>query len=475
MRWLALSGAVILLTVYFVRAFDARNQRDLAPEHRIRFVHEFDAADEERTNWPSYLGLEDALARELELTLATVDRPASLVDRFSSGSLTSPANHPTDWNRSYEIPAASPRGAAVLLHGLTDSPYTMRSTARALAAAGFDIVVPRMPGHGFAVGGLLEARWEDWAGAARIAIRHAVSRRRAGEPLVLVGYSNGALLALDYALRCEKSALPCPAALVFLSPAIDVSAFAVVAKWHAAVSWLPFFEKFAWLEILPEIEPFKFTSFPKHAGSELYELADNTRARLEQAGLGAELPPVLAFQSVVDNTVSAEAIVTELYDRLPANGSELVVYDINRNSTLLHLLERPPAEVVAYFVDGAPWRFDVTILTNRNPSALELDALRLDAGESIPAARHTDLRWPSEIYSLSHVAVPFRADDPVYGDGAARDDSEPYGIALGALAPRGESGVLQLSADYFLRARHNPFYAFQERHLIEWLDRRLAP
>jgi len=78
-----------------------------------------------------------------------------------------------------------------------------------------------------------------------------------------------------------------------------------------------------------------------------------------------------------------------------------------------------------------------------------------------------------EIYSLSHIAVPFRPDDPVYGDGAARGEDEPHRVVLGALAPRGEQGVLQLRADYFLRARYNPFYGFQERHLIEWLDRRL--
>ena len=40
----------------------------------------------------------------------------------------------------------------------------------------------------------------------------------------------------------------------------------------------------------------------------------------------AQLPPVLAFQSVMDSTVSTRAVVSGLFDQLPANGSELVVF-----------------------------------------------------------------------------------------------------------------------------------------------------
>lgn len=464
-----------MLTVYFVRAFDARDLRDLGEEHRIRFTSEFAASQEERTDWSTYLAIEDALAAELEEGLAGSPRPDSLVDRYAPGSLTFPGNYERDWNRSYALSAPSPRGVAVLLHGLTDSPYTMRKTAQTLADAGFTVVVPRMPGHGFAVSGLLQARWEDWTAAARLAVRHALSLRTGDQPLLLVGYSNGGLLAIDYALRCAELAdLPCPAALVLLSPAIDVTAFAAVADWHAAVSWMPFFEKFKWFSVLPEIDPFKFTSFPKQAAWELHEIAARTRERLGRASEAARLPPMLTFQSVVDNTISAESIVTELYTRLPENGSELIVYDINRNSTLLHLLERQPEDVVRYFEAGAPWKFAVTILGNRSRSSFALDAVSFAAGLRTSAVERTDLSWPSDVYSLSHIAVPFGADDPVYGNGAVRDDANP-GVVFGALAPRGEEGVLQLGAGYFLRTRYNPFFDFQERRLVEWLTARLGP
>ena len=468
-KWIVSALTVLLLTIYFVRAFDSRRMPPLGPEYRIQFEHEFDASQEEQTDWSAYLAIENKLALELEEKIDSDTRPDSLVDRFSVDSLTFPDNYDGNWNRSYEMSAAAPRGVAVLLHGLTDSPYSMLSTAQTLVGAGYNVVVPRMPGHGFAVGGLLQARWEDWTAAVRIAIRHAMELQGSDQALLLVGYSNGGLMAVDYALQCDEIAdLPCPDRLVLLSPAIAVTPLAVVTNWHAAISWMPYFEKFKWLSLLPEIDPFKFTSFPKRAAWEIYKISKRMHKQLGQSAEAAKLPPILTFQSVVDNTVTASAIVTNLYDKLPANGSELVVYDINRTSTLLHLMKNLPGDPADYFESAAPLNFGVTILRNRNRYSLEVDAWTLAAGQNIPLVNRTNFNWPRGIYSLSHIAVPFSADDQVYGDGSGRNDDNP-GVVFGALAPRGEQGVLLLTSDYFLRTRYNPFFGFQASHLSKWL------
>ena len=73
------------------------------------------------------------------------------------------------------------------------------------------------------------------------------------------------------------------------------------------------------------------------------------------------------------------------------------------------------------------------------------------------------------MYSLSHIGLPFRPDDQVYGDGK-RFPGNDKRIAFGALAPRGEQGILLLTSDYFLRTRYNPFFSYQARHTVEWLD-----
>jgi esterase/lipase len=366
--------------------------------------------------------------------------------------------------------AVSPRGVAVLIHGLTDSPYTMLSTAEALVDAGYNVVAPRMPGHGFAVGGLLQTRWEDWAAAVRMAVRHAMQQPGADQTLLLVGYSKGGLMAVDYALRCEEyEDLACPDALVLMSPAIAVSRLAIVTNLHSVVSWMPYFEKFRWQSVLPEVDPFKFTSFPNRAAWEMYRILERTHGELAQAEEVAKLPPILTFQSAVDDTVSARAIVSLLYNRLPKNGSSLVVYDVNSNSTLLALMKGEPVNPGRYFHSMAPLNFNVTVIQNRDSQSRAVDTMTLVSGSSDADIAATNMEWPESVFSLSHIALPFRADDAVYGDGNG-DVQGGHRVSFGALAPRGERSVMRLNAEYFLRMRYNPFSAFQQSYMIEWLE-----
>lgn len=96
------------------------------------------------------------------------------------------------------------------------------------------------------------------------------------------------------------------------------------------------------MNISPEYNPYKYNSFPVNAARQSWLL---TKALQEQIGREARenrlanLPPVLAFQSVMDSTVSTRAVVSGLFDQLPANGSELVVFDINRAASFRPLFK----------------------------------------------------------------------------------------------------------------------------------------
>ena len=68
------------------------------------------------------------------------------------------------YNRSYRLTPTPPRGAALLMHGLTDSPYSMKALAESLYARGFDVTVLRLPGHGTLPSMMLEMSHRDWVG-----------------------------------------------------------------------------------------------------------------------------------------------------------------------------------------------------------------------------------------------------------------------------------------------------------------------
>ena len=179
-RWLATVAVTVVLTVTLVTAIADRRMADLGPEHRLGLDQEFTAAAEQSTNWNDYLLIEAALSDELRQEIDADGTRFSQVDRYWSGGLTNPDNFDTNWNLSYQLDASPARGVALLLHGLSDSPYSMRATAETLQESGYNVVVPRMPGHGFAVGSLLDTRWEDWAAAVRVAqFEWAPEQRRA--------------------------------------------------------------------------------------------------------------------------------------------------------------------------------------------------------------------------------------------------------------------------------------------------------
>jgi hypothetical protein len=64
------------------------------------------------------------------------------------------------------------------------------------------------------------------------------------------------------------------------------------------------------------------------------------------------------------------------------------------------------------------------------------------------------------------VALPFPPDDHLYG---AENPGEEF-IYLGNLAITGERGLLNIPADFLLRMRYNPFYAYLEKRVIDWVD-----
>ncbi len=92
---------------------------------------------------------------------------------------------------SWSSPGGGPHGALVL-HGFTGSPVSMRPLAEALAAAGFAVDLPRLPGHGTAVEDMIETGWDDWLTEAERALS-ALEARVDGR-VVVAGLSMGGAL-----------------------------------------------------------------------------------------------------------------------------------------------------------------------------------------------------------------------------------------------------------------------------------------
>jgi alpha-beta hydrolase superfamily lysophospholipase len=343
----------------------------------------------------------------------------------------------------------------------------MRALAERLNAAGFYTLSLRMQGHGTVPGGLTNTRWEDWSAAVRMGARHVRGQIGAGRPLVLIGYSNGGALITKYALDAlEDASLPPPATLILLSPMIGVSP---AARLASAISLLgPVVPKARWIDVIPEYNPFKYNSFPANAGAQTARLTGALRSQLlraEQQGRLANMPPVLAFQSIVDTTVSTPAVIHDLFDHLPAGRSELVLFDLNRQAGI-DAFTRPDAVLPRLIGDGRRG-YAVTLVTNADADTVAVSAMSVAAGADAITTEPLGLSWPDSIYSLSHVAVPFPIDDPIYGgEGRGR---ELGSVSLGRLSARGEKGVLIVPAEVLMRMTWNPFFPYLARRVERWV------
>ena len=464
----SLAGGLIVLIAVFVVYLESRP--DLSVWHTTVLEAEY-TEDAPIDDFTTYLALEERLFKQLDerIYAKTKSEQPSPSNRYQRGSLSDPERWTPNWNRSYELTTDAPTAGVLLLHGLSDSPYSLRSLATRLHQAGAWVVGLRVPGHGTVPSGLVEVRWQDMAAAVRLAMRH-LHQQAPGQPLSIVGYSNGGALAVYYTLETlTDSRLPTVSRLVLLSPEIGVSPVAALAVWQARIGHLLGLEKLAWNAILPEYDPFKYNSFAVNAGDLAYRMTRAIQTRLAQLAKQdalAPFPPVLAFQSVVDATVSAPALVQGLFAQLPAGEHELVLFDINRVSGIAPLLRADPKDGIEALLKQPNLPFAVSLVSNENEHSEGVVVGFKKAGSAELNQQSSGLQWPRGVYSLSHVALPFPPDDPLYGGGQA---TASPGIQLGRLALRGERGVLWVGAADMLRLRWNPFYPYLEQRLLEFV------
>lgn len=464
-------GAISVLVI--VSGLYIRNQPELELWHKVDLDEEFTSRSDIR-NFSDYLALEDRLFTQLDdLVYARISPSQKIqINRYFKGSLSDPGRWPVNWNRSYELSAEQPRAGVLLIHGLSDSPYSLRNLGQDLNRRGAWVVGIRLPGHGTTPSGLVRLQWQDMHAAVVLAMQHL--REQVGkQPIYIIGYSTGGALSIYYSLLAlNHDAFPRATRLVMISPAIGVTGVAALAKWQARLGrWLGI-DKLAWNSILPEYDPYKYGSFAVNAGQQVYQLTLAVQAQFDKHQFDelGHLPPILAFESVADNTVSAPAVIQGLFARLPENSNELVLFDINRNADVEYLLKNDPAVKLQNVMQSSQNTFGISLLTNENPETNRIVILNRQAGATEVVIEDTDLTWPKSIFSLAHVALPFPPSDPLYGGESARKSP---GVHLGTVALRGESNVLMVPASDMLRQRWNPFYSYMEARIIDFI--RLGP
>ena len=187
--------AIIAVTLIAMRIYDTQRGPPLELWHTY-VPAQWARTRSKQADWDQYLAAEQAVFDDVraEVTAEAGPDGARAVQPVLRRQPDLSGHFAQDWNRSYVLePDGAPAGAVVLLHGLTDAPYSLRHIARRYRELGFVAVGDPAAGARHRSGRpLTDVVWEDWMAATRLAVREA--RRRVGptRPLHIVGFSTAA-------------------------------------------------------------------------------------------------------------------------------------------------------------------------------------------------------------------------------------------------------------------------------------------
>lgn len=179
------------------------------------------------------------------------------------------------------------------IHGFTSTPLGLRPLCDQLAAAGYSVSAPRLPGHGTSLAECNRTTWQDWFAEVT---RSFDELRESCEQVVVFGFSMGGTLSLRLAeLRGDELA-----GLVLLNPSV----YTTRPDRHL----LPLLARVvpAWPGIAndvkkPDVVEQAYDKIPVKAAYSLSQLWS-----VVKPDLGKVSQPVLVFTSLEDHVVEPE-------------------------------------------------------------------------------------------------------------------------------------------------------------------------
>jgi carboxylesterase len=237
--------------------------------------------------------------------------------------------------------------AALLLHGLTGTPFELRPVADRLSRAGVRCLAPVLPGHESA-DALSRSSWLDWVGGARDALASLGETRRT----LVVGSSMGALVACTLAVENPGRV----DGLALLAPALELQPLGKLAGWLARATpvarFLPQIPKGGGSDVgdpVARAENPCLETVPFHAIGELLAFQSHVDALLPRVRC-----PSLVIAGALDGTVTV-AGARRMAGRL-GGGARFVVLPRSRHLVAIDFERDRVAGDVATFLDSLPKR-----------------------------------------------------------------------------------------------------------------------
>jgi len=360
-----------------------------------------------------------------------------------AAAMRSPFQIPQTDNERCDDPAQGAGKGFLLIHGLTDSPYLMRSISESLSKA-YPCSLIRavlLPGHGTVAGDSLTMNYQDWQRIVSYGV-NSFTKDGTISQLYLVGFSTGTSLAIQYMkehpLEAGKSREDNIKGLILVSTAVRAKSRAV---WLAPMlKWVK-----KWGSTFKEKDAARYESFSLNAGAQFYTLTKDMLDPVYTLDV-----PVLMAVSADDATIDARA------------AREFFCYptEVKRRALLWYQSIDPT-------VNAAINRHDTPELMCDNIVEIKLE----------------DIQSDFNTVNLAHTALSMSPEDPHYGVHGKYHNCKAYDTAKTARqfnecqgdvkkSIYGENNIselkdtLHVEYDYLRRGTFNPDYKNLESKIL---------
>ena len=230
--------------------------------------------------------------------------------------------------------AGGPVGA-LMCHGFTGSPQSMRPWAQALAEAGLTVALPRLPGHGTRWQDANMTAWDDWYASIE---REFLALRERCEAVFVMGLSMGGTLSLRLAEQHGRDL----AGVVVVNPSVigldpRLKVLPVLARVLPSLGGIASDIK------KPGVTELAYSRVPLRALHSLRKAWDGVRADLPKV-----TQPLLLMRSAEDHVVEPESSRLVLARVSSTDVTEVVLHDSYHVATLDNDADRIVAESLAF-------------------------------------------------------------------------------------------------------------------------------
>ena len=344
-------------------------------------------------------------------------------------------------NRLTEVSLASPaeflpseqclqtKGIVILVHGLSDSAFSMRDLAQTLADNCYIARTALLPGHGTKPGDLLNVRFSDWSNTVKYLIAESAQEH---DNVITVGFSLGALLTMGEAIK--------PGSLIDKAITISPAFYLTTSPYAELTRWLYPFKR--WLDKEKPDDTYRYEAIPTIAVAQTIKAKSHFHKQLELTG--SVTIPWLLIQS----------------------DDDLVVETSKNQRLFLRYAEHETSRSIKYSGIKSLSKADGQLRTD---DTADTRLIKLNA-------------WSDEykVSGLTHISIHQSPENPHYG---IQGDYRNCGI--GGPRPREAVRLCQQADTLWLGpwnqdapdngpyglSTFNPDYSNLARHILEFLDK----